>query len=142
MQKERAMSDTIAVRHLALRVRDVAQTRRFYEQGLGFGFVGFRPSGQSLDLSDGQVNLTLLPYVGPEREPLEESFEFIHLGFWVEDLAAVYQRLVALNAKIVREDVKERREYVGDAPPVGSFKVLDPDGNVLDISERPDEWRY
>ena len=135
------MGDSIAVRHLALRVRDVAQTRHFYEQGLGFGFVGFRPSGQSLDLSDGQVNITLLPYVGPEREPLEESFEFIHLGFWVKDLGATYQRLVALNAKIVREDVKERREYAGDAPPVGSFKVLDPDGNVLDISERRDEWR-
>lgn len=101
------MGDSIAVRHLALRVRDVAQTRRFYEQGLGFGFVGFRPSGQSLDLSDGQVNITLLPYVGPEREPLEESFEFIHLGFWVKDLGATYQRLVALNAKIVREKMSK-----------------------------------
>ncbi len=136
------MSGSIAVRHLALRVRDVAQTRRFYEEGLGFRFVGFRPSGQSLDLSDGQVNLTLLPYVGPARQPLEESYEFIHLGFWVEDLAAVYQRLLTFGANIVREDVKERREYAGDAPPVGSFKVLDPDGNVLDISERSDEWRY
>jgi catechol 2,3-dioxygenase-like lactoylglutathione lyase family enzyme len=136
------MSGSIAVRHLALRVRDVARTRRFYEEGLGFHFIGYRPSGVSLDLSDGQVNLTVLPYDGPERQPLEESTEFIHLGFWVEDLAAVYHRLLALDAKIVREDVKERREFAGDAPPVGSFKALDPDGNVLDISERRDEWRY
>lgn len=135
------MSSQIAVRHLALRVRDIAKTRRFYEDGLGFRFLGYRPSGTSMDLSDGQVNLTLLPYVGPERQPLEESYEFIHLGFWVADLAAVYHRLVALDAQVVREDVKERREFVGDALPVGSFKVLDPDGNVLDISERPDEWR-
>jgi catechol 2,3-dioxygenase-like lactoylglutathione lyase family enzyme len=136
------MTGTIAVRHLALRVADVATTRRFYEEGLGFQFIGFRPSGESLDLSDGQVNLTILPYEGPQRQPLEESYEFIHLGFWVEDLAATYQRLLALGAKIVREDVKERREFAGDAPSLGSFKVLDPDGNVIDISERRDEWRY
>jgi catechol 2,3-dioxygenase-like lactoylglutathione lyase family enzyme len=139
---EVTLSRSIAVRHLALRVRDVARTRRFYEEGLAFRFIGYRPSGDSLDLSDGQVNLTVIPYEGPERRPLEEGYEFIHLGFWVDDLAATYQRLLALGAKIVREDVKERRDFTGDAPPVGSFKVLDPDGNVLDISERIDEWRY
>jgi catechol 2,3-dioxygenase-like lactoylglutathione lyase family enzyme len=139
---EVAMSGPIAVRHLALRVRDIPTTRRFYEEGLGFHFLGNRPSSESLDLSDGHVNLTLLPYIGPERQPLEESYEFIHLGFWVEDLEAVYKRLVALNARVVREDVKERRDFAGDAPPVGSFKVLDPDGNVLDITGRADEWRY
>jgi catechol 2,3-dioxygenase-like lactoylglutathione lyase family enzyme len=136
------MSGSIAVRHLALRVGDIARARRFYEEGLGFRFIGYRPSGLSLDLSDGQVNLTLLPYEGPQRQPLTEGYEFIHLGFWVEDLAATYQRLTALGAQVVREDVKERRDFAGDAPPAGSFKVLDPDGNVLDISERPDEWRY
>src|SRR5689334_1076126 len=107
------MSASIAVRHLALRVKDIAQTRRFYEEGLGFRWLGYRPSGTSMDLSDGQVNLTLLPYDGPQRNALEEGTEFIHLGFWVSDLAAVYQRLVALNAHIAREDVKERREYSG-----------------------------
>jgi catechol 2,3-dioxygenase-like lactoylglutathione lyase family enzyme len=135
------MSDSIAVRHLALRVADIGRTRRFYEEGLGFRFIGYRPSGVSLDLSDGQVNLTLLPYEGPVRRPLTEGYEFIHLGFWVKNLNETYERLLALGAHVVREDVKERREFAGDAPPVGSFKVLDPDGNVLDISERPDEWR-
>ncbi len=135
------MSSPAIARHLALRVRDLAQTRRFYEEGLGLRFIGYRPAGDSIDLSDGQINLTLLPYAGPERQPLEEGYEFIHLGFWVEDLAAVYQRLVGMGATVVREDVKERREFSGDGLPEGSFKVLDPDGNVLDISERPDEWR-
>lgn len=130
----------IGVRHLAIRAHDLTATRRFYEEGLGFCFVGFRPSGSSMDLSDGAVNLTLLPYDGPPRTPLPEGSEFIHLGFLVSDLAATYQRLVMLGAEIVRDDVKERREPSG-AVPVGSFKVLDPDGNVLDISERPDEWR-
>lgn len=132
---------TIAVRHLAMRVRDLDQSRHFYETGIGFRFLGYRPAGDAIDLSDGEINLTLIPYEGPPRHALEEGSEFIHLGFWVDDLTATYQRLVGLQAAVVREDVKERREFAGNAPPSGSFKVLDPDGNVLDISGRTDEWR-
>jgi catechol 2,3-dioxygenase-like lactoylglutathione lyase family enzyme len=131
----------VNLRHVAIRAHNLAHTRRFYEEGLGLRFVGFRPSGTSIDLSDGSINLTLLPFDGPTRSPLEEGTEFIHLGFMVDDLAAVYRRLVALDAVVVRDDVKERNPHDASAIPVGSFKVLDPDGNVLDISDRPNEWR-
>ena len=130
----------IGVRHVAIRTRDLSASRRFYEAGLGLRFVGFRPSGEAIDLSDGTLNLTLLPYDRPARTPLPEGSEFVHLGFLVADLAATYRQLVALGAEIVRDDVKERRLPSGDAPR-GSVKVLDPDGIVLDVSERPDEWR-
>lgn len=128
------------VRHLAIRSGNLPASRRFYEEGLGLQVLGVRPSGMALDLSDGAVNLTLLPFDGPTRSPLAEGSEFVHLGFQVENLAATYRRLVALGANIVRLDVKERRLPSGEEPH-GSFKVLDPDGIVLDISERPDEWR-
>jgi catechol 2,3-dioxygenase-like lactoylglutathione lyase family enzyme len=131
----------IGLRHLAIRARDLARSRRFYEEGLGLTWIGYRPSGVAMDLTDGHVNLTLLPYVGPERAPLEEGSEFIHLGYQVDDVTVVFRRLVALGAVVVRDDVKERRAHDPDAVPVGSFKALDPDGNVLDISDRPDEWR-
>jgi catechol 2,3-dioxygenase-like lactoylglutathione lyase family enzyme len=130
----------VTVRHLAIRAGNLPASRRFYEEGLGLRFLGFRPSGEAVDLSDGSVNLTLLPYDGPARSPLPEGSEFVHLGFLVEDLAATYRRLVGLGADIVRDDVKERRPPSGAAPR-GSFKVLDPDGVVLDVSERSDEWR-
>jgi catechol 2,3-dioxygenase-like lactoylglutathione lyase family enzyme len=129
-----------AFRHFAIRAQNIQATRRFYEEGLGLTFVGFRPNGESMDLADGAVNLTLIPYEGPARTWLEEGTEFIHLGFWVEDLAATYRRLLALGAPVVRDDVKERRPH-DDGIPAGSFKALDPDGNVIDISERRDEWR-
>lgn len=128
------------VRHLAIRANDLAASRRFYEQGLGLRVLGNRPASEALDLSDGTTNLTLLPYEGPERAPLPEGSEFVHLGFLVDDLAATYHRLVELGAAIVRDDVKERRQPSATAPE-GSFKVLDPDRIVLDVSERPDEWR-
>jgi catechol 2,3-dioxygenase-like lactoylglutathione lyase family enzyme len=129
------------LRHLALRVRDLPRSRRFYEEGLGLTFLGYRPSGESVDLSDGEVNLTLLPYAGPQRHALVEGAEFIHLGLLVDDANASYERLSKLDAVVVRDDVKERLPHDPASRPIGSFKVLDPDGNVLDISDRPNEWR-
>ena len=38
------------------------------------------------------------------------------------------------------EDVKVEREFNYDHVPVGSLKTTDPDGNILDITERKDEW--
>jgi len=111
------------------------------KKALDYVSLGYRPAGDSMDLSDGTMNLTLLPYPGPARTTLEEGTEFIHLGLLVDDLAMVYQRLLALGAPIVRDDVKERRVHDTSQVPVGSFKVLDPDGNVLDISDQPQEWR-
>lgn len=130
----------ITVRHLAIRTGNLPASRRFYEEGLGLRFLGTRPSSVAIDLSDGVINLTLLPYDGPVRTVLPEGDEFVHLGFLVEDLGPTDRRLVGLGADIVRDDVKERRSPSGTVPQ-GSFKMLDPDGIVLDISERPDEWR-
>lgn len=131
----------ISVRHLAIRARDLPRTREFYETGLGLRFLGYRSSGVSMDLSDGSVNVTLLPYDGPPREALVEGSEFIHLGFFTTDLAATYQRLRAIGANIVRDDVNERRAYDPAIPPTRSFKALDPDGNVIDIAGASNEWR-
>ena len=131
----------IAFRHFALRTQDIQRSRRFYEEGMGMTFVGFRPDGKAIDLADGAVNLTLIPYDGPLRQSLEEGTEFIHFGFVVGNLAAVYQRLLALGAPVVRDDVKERRQHTAGDVPVGSFKTLDPAGNVVDISDQPNEWR-
>ncbi len=67
-----------------------------------------RPSGVAIDLTDGHSNLTILPYDGPSRKPLEEGTEFVHYGFMVEDLGAVYGRLMEQGFQVVRDDVKLR----------------------------------
>ena len=82
------------LRHLALRCRDVEVSRRFYEQAIGFRFIGYRsPTGTgSIDLSDGTLNITLLPYAG-QRADFEEGDEYIHFGIYVDDLQAAWHRL-------------------------------------------------
>lgn len=51
----------LGIKHIALRCKDIEKSRRFYEL-LGMKFVGYRASGESMDLSDGGVNMTLIKY--------------------------------------------------------------------------------
>ncbi len=131
----------LELRHLAVRCRDLDKARTFYEKGLGFAWVDYRPEGISMDLSDGHVNLTLLPFETQPAPPHEEGDEHIHFGVYVDSLEPIFKRLTDIGAHIVKEDVKQRLDYDRDTVPIGSFKVLDPDGNVVDITERPTEWR-
>lgn len=105
------------LRHLALRCRDLNKSRHFYEQLIGWRFVGFRPSGESLDLTDGVNNITLLqhpPAAAARRRSLPEGDEFIHFGIVVEDVAATFCRLREAGAPLVRESVKARHDLPPD----------------------------
>ena len=127
------------LRHLALRCRDVEVSRRFYEEAIGFGFVAYRPSGASIDMSDGTLNITLLPYEGARAANVEGE-EYIHFGIWVEDLQAAWLRLKFAGFRSVKT-VKGRYEIDPDAPPERAFKATDPDGNTVDVTGDKEEWR-
>lgn len=128
-------------KHLAVRCRDLEKSRSFYEEGLGFTYVGLRGAGPSMDLSEGSMNLTLLPFETQASPPHEEGDEHMHFGILVDSLETIFRRLQAIDARIVKENVKARLDYMKDTVPTRSFKVLDPDGNVVDISEHAQEWR-
>ena len=128
------------LRHLALRCRDVEASRRFYEQAVGFEFVGYRPGGVSVDLSDGTLNITLLPHGDKERPRLEEGEEYIHFGIFVDDLEAAWNRLRDWDAPGVKT-VKGRNPIDPEALPEVAFKVVDPDGNIIDVTGDSKEWR-
>lgn len=129
------------LRHIALRCGDAKASRSFYEL-LGFRFVGYRGEDRlTVDLADGDVNMTLIPHPG-ERPSLEEGEEYIHFGVIVEDAAKLWRRLRDAGAEILRDDVKLRNPIEQEDAPSGSFKVADPDGNVIDVTDNIHEWRY
>ena len=128
-----------SVRHIALRCRDVEITRRFYAEVLGMRFVGYRGNGRALDMSDGYLNLTLLPHDG-ERPPVVEGEEYVHFGLVVDDLRETWRRVRAWGADAPKT-VKGRVPISADEPPSAAFKAFDPDGNVLDITSDEGEGR-
>ena len=127
------------LRHIALRTKDMEASRRFYET-IGFEFVGYRGRG-GLDLSDGTLNMTILQYNGEKRTAFAEGTEFIHFGIIVEDLTSIYNTLRDEGFELLMDNVKKGDEISNDKAPERSFKVADPDGNVVDITCATDEWR-
>jgi catechol 2,3-dioxygenase-like lactoylglutathione lyase family enzyme len=130
------------LRHLALRCNDMERSREFYTKVIGFKFHDYRPQRDSLDLTDGTNNITLLQHPAVAvRPPQVEGNEYIHFGIIVDDLGECWQRCLDWGAEISKGDVKDRTE-VGNSSevPERSFKVLDPDGNVIDISSNRKEW--
>ena len=130
------------LRHLALRCADMERSREFYTKVIGFQFHDYRPSRLGLDLTDGVNNITLLQQPPDMVRPaLEEGNEYIHFGIIVDDLAACWRRCRDWGAEISKGDVKDRSEVEDfNAVPERSFKVLDPDGNVIDITANHTEW--
>ena len=130
------------LRHLAIRCRNMEQSREFYEKVIGWEFVAYRPSGRGIDLTDGVNNITLLQQPESCKRPvLEEGNEYIHFGVIVDDLAACWHRLQKWGAEFSKDNIKLRNEIDADVIPERSFKVLDPDGNIVDVTANKEEWR-
>lgn len=127
------------IRHLAIRCRDVERTVTFYRDGLGFQAIGQR--GRGWDLSDQTLNLTILPFEGQPPEAPDEGLEQIHFGIVVPDAKALFVKLRDLGVLSARYDIKARNEPEPDKVPEGSYKIVDPEGNVIDVTENDAEWR-
>ena len=97
------------LRHLAIRCDDIDSTARFFQDVFGLDLVQRRPSGAT-DLSDGDVNITLLP-VRPNGAPREQRAGLDHIGFGVEDDAAAMQQLVDYGATPVTDVVAQSAYY-------------------------------
>ena len=82
------------LRHIAIRSEDVEATAALFQEVFGLRLVQRREHGP-IDLSDGDVNITLLPTTMRGRT-MPAGFE--HIGFSVEDTDATKQRLLQAGA--------------------------------------------
>ncbi len=86
------------IRHIAIRCEDTEATAAWLQRALELQLVQRRNSG-AIDLSDGDINVTLLPLglgVGPGDQPAKAGFE--HIGVSVEDEPAARERLLSAGA--------------------------------------------
>lgn len=117
------------LRHLALSVKDLEESAKFYENA--FGMERVRQSDVAIMLSDGVVSLALLHLRSNDNAPDERGPDYIgmhHLGFLVDDVPAAGQAVEAAGGT-----------YHGQILNVGAGqkserKYRDPNGVVIDVT--------
>jgi catechol 2,3-dioxygenase-like lactoylglutathione lyase family enzyme len=132
------------ISHLALRTLHPAQLAEFYVDILGLRAVERTPKDRNFYLSDGRVTLVLMPWrisdyagTGIVRPGPD------HIGFEVEDLDAVRQRLQALGDNnphlrpmpLAGPEGEARLKLFAACCPLGQHRLADPDGVLLDLAE-------
>jgi len=130
------------ISHIALRTLHAERLAEFYAE-----VFDLRPaqSGANFQLADGRVTLVLIPW----RITDYEGTGIVrpgpdHYGFEVDSLAAFKQRLAELGDNNPHLRVRELAGREGEARarlferccPLGSYRIADVDGVLLDIAER------
>jgi catechol 2,3-dioxygenase-like lactoylglutathione lyase family enzyme len=111
------------IRHIAIRCDDPEKTATWLTQALELQLVQRRGSG-AIDLSDGDVNITLLPLgLGAADRPAQPGFE--HIGVTVANDEAARQRLLKAGA--------EELNPIGLGDVYYEAKFKSPEGLVIDV---------
>jgi glyoxylase I family protein len=127
------------IKHIALSTQDVEKTAKFYVETFGMKEVGKidDPGTRGVFLTDGDINLAILNFKNDTAAGSERGKNFSgihHIGFQVESLEAIAQRLTAAGSRR-RHDVEQA---LGVAPGTeGNVEVkwTGPDGIMLDVSK-------
>lgn len=111
------------IRHIAIRCEDTEKTAKWLETALELKVVQRRGSG-AVDLSDGDVNITLLPLgLGSGNHAARPGFE--HIGVTVADDEAARKRLLEAGAEELNPVA------LGDVYYEAKFRS--PEGLVIDV---------
>ena len=130
----------LGMRHIALRVRDMAAARAFYEGVLGLKTV-WVPDPDNIYLSSGQDNIALHSgrKADPESanrrtgEPATKDEALDHFGFILRTEADVD----AWEAKLREAGVTVVHALKDHRDGSRSFYAADPDGNVIQFLYEP-----
>jgi glyoxylase I family protein len=125
---------TGAVHHLRLTVRDVARSRAFYTEVLGFQHVMDLPSG--VFLSNGTIGLGIGPSPDPSRAPRDDRFDearvgLDHLSFGVASREELERAQQLLDARgVPHGEITD----LGDAFGMYILAFRDPDNIQLELT--------
>jgi catechol 2,3-dioxygenase-like lactoylglutathione lyase family enzyme len=111
------------IRHIAYRVEDVEAFADFFVRAFEMEIVQ-RRTGGVVDLSDGVINISLLPPGTPVSEG-EPTHGIAHIGFTVEDEDEAKRRLEASGGQELRTIRTDSANY--------EVKFSGPEGIVVDL---------
>lgn len=112
------------IRHIAIRAQDTAKLSDFYREAFGLKEVGRGNTTngvQAIYLSDGYINVAILPARGSQREGID------HLGFEVENVDQIAETALRAGARKPEESPRDGR--------FAEFFLHDLVGTRVDLSE-------
>ena len=119
------------MRHIALKVQDVARSRKFYKEILGMDVV-WQPDAQNVYLSSGCDNIAIHEVSESFLESAEER-QLDHLGFVVESI----ERVEELESEFRSQGVPIVHPFKVHRDGSASFCCADPDGVVIQMLYEP-----
>jgi catechol 2,3-dioxygenase-like lactoylglutathione lyase family enzyme len=119
------------MRHIALKVRDVARAKEFYRDILGMDVV-WEPDPQNVYLSSGCDNIAIHG-VSEEFATGAEERQLDHLGFVVESV----ERVKTLEQEFRAQGVTIVHPFKVHRDGSASFYCADPDGIVIQMLYEP-----
>ena len=119
------------MRHIALKVRDVARAKKFYQELLGMDVV-WEPDAQNVYLSSGADNIALHEISGEFAATAIEK-QLDHLGFVVETI----ERVKELESEFIARGVTIVHPFNLHRDGSASFYCADPDGIVIQLLYEP-----
>jgi catechol 2,3-dioxygenase-like lactoylglutathione lyase family enzyme len=119
------------MRHIALKVRDVARSKKFYQEIFGMDVV-WEPDPQNVYLSSGCDNIALHQVAESFATGGEEK-QLDHLGFVVETI----ERVKELESEFIARGVSIVHSFKIHRDGSASFYCADPDGIVIQLLYEP-----
>jgi catechol 2,3-dioxygenase-like lactoylglutathione lyase family enzyme len=124
--------------HVGVATTDLDRSMRFWRDLLGFTVVDAR--SKLFVLSDGAHNITVFEASENKSSKLRGESVGLHIGVRVDDLASTLQGCLDLGLEITCDDIDNCHPFDPNNPPIESFKVLDPDGIVVDVTASKSQW--
>lgn len=119
------------MRHVAIKVKDVARSKDFYQEILGMDVV-WEPDAENVYLSSGCDNIAIHRVSASFAKDAEER-QLDHLGFVVESI----ERVKELEQEFVAKGVSLVHPFKIHRDGSASFYCADPDGIVIQMLYEP-----
>ncbi len=119
------------MRHIALKVRDLARSKQFYREMFGMDVV-WEPDSKNVYLSSGCDNLALHEVTESFLNSAEER-QLDHMGFLVESI----ERVAELERDFRSKGIKIVHPFKIHRDGSASFYCADPDGVIIQMLYEP-----
>ena len=127
----------LGVAHLAVYVKDLAKTRQFYEDFLGFGEPFTLPQKDGTGTRIVFVKVNERQYFEIFNEKDRGEGQLNHISFYTDSADGMYRYLKSKSVEVVGDKGSVGKGQTGNK----NFNVKDPDGHVVEIVEyQPDSW--